>query len=114
MKETNCYSCGVKIYFEDDYHQTLLSTHRTFYCLNGHPQNFVSKTQDQIIIQGLKESMNKYTAQKETELFEKNREIIKLREHTFHCSKCNRFFTSKNNLNRHSKIHENDKRRMRK
>jgi hypothetical protein len=110
MKETNCYNCGIRIWFDDDYYNTLVFTHKSFYCPNGHSQSFVGKTKDQLIIDGLKESMNRYITQKDKELFEKNREIIRLKENTFYCAKCYKFFTSKNNLNRHNnKIHENDK-----
>jgi hypothetical protein len=48
MKDINCCECGVRIYFEDDYYDTLKNTKKTFYCLNGHSQVFISKTDAEI------------------------------------------------------------------
>jgi len=42
MKETNCCTCGVRIYFDDDFYNTLRNKHQTFYCLNGHGQSFTA------------------------------------------------------------------------
>jgi hypothetical protein len=42
-----CYSCGVLFAMEEDYRQELLQTKRTFYCPNGHGQNYVGKSNEQ-------------------------------------------------------------------
>ena len=97
MEETNCCECGVKIYFDDDFYNTLRKTHKTFYCLNGHSQSFVGKSEaekQEEICNIIKQESNK-------KIDELKEEIQSLRDKSLHCSKCDKFFKSTYSLNRH-------------
>jgi len=103
MKETNCCVCGVRIYFDDNFYYFLENTHKSFYCLNGHSQSFVSKSDAEIqkdINKIIKEESNK-------RIDELKQEIQLLRDKSIHCSICGEFFKSTFSLNRHKKkIHK--------
>lgn len=42
---TSCYSCGVTFWMEGEYYNGRLADHRTFYCPNGHGQQFTGETE---------------------------------------------------------------------
>ena len=97
MKEFNCCECGVRIYIDDGYYASIKNNHRSFFCLNGHSQIFVGKTdkeQYEEINRIIKEESNK-------RIEELKKEVQKLREKSIHCDVCGKFFKSNFNLNRH-------------
>ena len=97
MQETNCCECGVRIYIEDNYYNTLKNTHKSFHCINGHGQHFTGKSdaeKQKEINQIIKEESNKRIAELKDEIYE-------LRDKTKHCSECGKFFSSTYALNRH-------------
>lgn len=99
MKDTNCCLCGVRIYFDDDFYNTLRDTHKTFYCLNGHGQSFVGKSE----AEKQKEICNIIKQESNKRIDELKQEISSLRDKSIHCSICGEFFKSTYALNRHIK-----------
>src|SRR2546421_1544641 len=46
FKTTTCISCGVIISIPEDLYDWRLKDHRSFYCPNGHSQQFVGETEE--------------------------------------------------------------------
>lgn len=45
IQETCCTEgCGIVFFLEEKYQQRLVSTKRTFYCPNGHSQNYIGES----------------------------------------------------------------------
>jgi hypothetical protein len=42
---TTCTECGILMAIPLEFDARLRSTHRNFYCLNGHPQHYAGKTE---------------------------------------------------------------------
>ena len=103
---TECYSCGVVIVIPSEMMTMLQRIHKSFYCINGHRQNFVDKS-DYEILQGELKAVeagkimaerraNNYKNQVRAEKAAKTR--IKNRVAAGMCPCCNRTFE---NLARH-------------
>lgn len=106
IDETNCCVCGVKIYFDHDYYVTLKNKHQSFYCLNGHSQSFVSKSEAEIqkeINKSLTEVMNKNNRENQEVINKLQEKVKELSKFEHKCKICQKDFTSLYNLNRHIK-----------
>lgn len=102
MQETNCCICGVKICFDDGFYNTLKKTHKTFYCLNGHAQSFVAKSE----AEKQKEICDIIKKESDKRIDELEQEIESLRDKSIYCPTCKKFFKSTYALNRHIKNHK--------
>ena len=108
MYETNCCACGVSMYIDDNYADTLRNNHKIFYCLNGHGQSFTAKSEAEIqeeINKTLQQTCNKRVnkLQEEINKLESQEKINKLKKSKHNCNACYKTFSTKFNLNRHVK-----------
>jgi phosphoglycerate-specific signal transduction histidine kinase len=94
-----CCNCGVLFALTNSLRQGLLETHRTFYCPNGHPQSYISKTEAEKLREQLIETQNKLT-QTETQLNGALSQISKTKKRIMNgvCPECHRHFV---NVERH-------------
>lgn len=108
MVTQSCYSCGVLFAFPADMKLVLRDTHRTFYCPNGHQQQYIAKSEAET----LRESLERQKRITETEVamrLESEKEQAKLRKRISNgvCPCCSRSFQ---NLRSHMRTkHPNQK-----
>lgn len=103
-----CYSCGVLFAFPADMKLVLLDTHHTFYCPNGHQQQYLAKSEAET----LREALERQKGMTQIELamrLESEKEQAKLRKRIGNgvCPCCSRSFQ---NLRSHMRTkHPNQK-----
>lgn len=106
MQDTNYCVCGIRIYFDDDYFFTLKNKHKEFYCLNGHSQHFVMKTDVELqkeINKTLQDVCNKNNKEKQDIINNLQKKVSELSKFEHKCKICKKDFSSLGNLNRHIK-----------
>ena len=79
MVEWSCCSCGCTQWMPKDFNEQLRVSHKTFYCINGHPQLYNKKTDTEVIEGKL---MNEYSknAQLENTINQLNIKVKKLEQ----------------------------------
>ena len=74
LKIHTCISCGITFAMPVEYDRRLNQTHESFYCPNGHSQNYVGQSD--------KEKLEQERRRHEQDLREKNTEIEKLKKNS--------------------------------
>jgi hypothetical protein len=100
---TNCCECGVRIYMERDFKNTLINTHHAFCCINGHSQSFVGESDADKLkkVQTALLDKNLEINALNHKIEEKERLIAKLPN--CYCTKCKLTLASPYSLKRHNK-----------
>lgn len=96
-----CYLCGVQFGMTKEMNGYRLKDHNSFYCPNGHRQNYVGETQEQKLTKQLEEEKRKLAnAQFEMMMNEKKVKRLEKRIKNGICPCCHRQFIQ---LTRHMK-----------
>jgi len=66
LHEISCVVCGVSFWITKSYQKELRRCHNTFYCPNGHSQNYPAKTEGEKAIEERDRYKRWYNDQKET------------------------------------------------
>src|SRR5450759_5771962 len=102
ISTTRCFKCGCVIGMESEFYEHRLGDHATFYCPNGHAQNFISESAAEKANRLLREEQARHArtlARENEERAAKEKAERKLkRVKCGVCPECNRTFE---NLARH-------------